>query len=228
MRRLANMVSDDEKRRVAAELREYASWGDEDDDCLVDFQEWGEVVLNLLDCGDTEGECYRAIADLIDPDTTTDTTKSPGLTTKCDRDAEYEAWYNSLSHYGSAQGEPSNIRELIEEIVWAALTVDLGPNGNTDPSTGIDEGGVYTNNMFAEWEREALRLSGGVDRDVLLRIADEMADDAGSFSRSARLAVDEGDRKMAVLFASIADDYIERANRIRSALGVSRGDQQKA
>ena len=102
------------------------------------------------------------------------------LRPSCDRDAEYEAWYNSLSHYGSAQGEPSNIRELIEEIVWAALTVDLGPNGNTDPSTGIDEGDVYTDKLFAEWEREALRLSGGCDREALLALADEMEQETGS------------------------------------------------
>ena len=88
--------------------------------------------------------------------------------------AKQEAWYSSLSHYGDEQGGPSTIRELIEEIVWAALTVDLGPNGNIDPSTGIDEGDVYTNKLFSEWEREALRLSGGIDRDALLALADEM------------------------------------------------------
>lgn len=89
--------------------------------------------------------------------------------------AEYETWYNSLAHYGSAQNEPSTIHELIEEIVWTALTVDLGPNGNTDPSTGIDEGDVYTNNLFAEWEREALCLSGGCDRDALLALAEVLS-----------------------------------------------------
>ena len=159
------MVTDDERRRIAAKLREYASWGDEDDDCLVDFKEWGEVVLNLLDCGDTEGECYRALADLIDP--------------------------------------------------------DGGHDAGAGKSSGPTEQGVEST---MEW----LRGFGGVDRDVLLKLAGEMADDADSCSRSARLAADEGDRKMAVLFASIADDYIERADRIRSALGVSRGDQQKA
>ena len=82
--------TDDERRRVAAELREYASFDCEDEgeeECLVDCADWGERVLNLLGCGDTEGECYAALADLIDPDTTTDTTKTPELTTKCDREA---------------------------------------------------------------------------------------------------------------------------------------------
>ena len=59
------MPTNDERRRVAEKLREYASWDDEG--CLVDCQEWGESVLNLLDCGDTEGECYEALADLIEP-----------------------------------------------------------------------------------------------------------------------------------------------------------------
>ena len=67
------MPTDDERRRVAAKLREYASWDDEGS--LVDCQEWGESVLNLLECGDTEGECYGALADLIEP--------AP----KCDREA---------------------------------------------------------------------------------------------------------------------------------------------
>ena len=62
------MVTDDERRRVARKLREYASW-DGEEDCLVDCADWGERVLNLLGCGDTEGECYAALADLIDPPT---------------------------------------------------------------------------------------------------------------------------------------------------------------
>ena len=65
------MVTDDERRRVAAALREYASFDCEDEgeeECLVDCTDWGERVLNLLGCGDTEGECYAALADLIEPE----------------------------------------------------------------------------------------------------------------------------------------------------------------
>lgn len=90
MRRLANMVTDDERRRVAAALREYASFDCEDEgeeECLVDCADWGERVLNLLGCGDTEGECYAALADLIEPDTTSDMTKTSEDMTKCDREA---------------------------------------------------------------------------------------------------------------------------------------------
>ena len=60
------MINDEERREVARRLREYASWDDEED-CLVDCADWGERVLNLLGCGDTEGECYAALADLIEP-----------------------------------------------------------------------------------------------------------------------------------------------------------------
>lgn len=66
--RCYRMISDDYRRDVARKLREYASWDDEED-CLVDCADWGERVLNLLNCGDTEGECYKALADLIEPPT---------------------------------------------------------------------------------------------------------------------------------------------------------------
>ena len=64
------MATDDERRRVAAALREYASFDCEDEgeeECLVDCADWGERVINLLDCGDTEKECYTCLADLIEP-----------------------------------------------------------------------------------------------------------------------------------------------------------------
>lgn len=134
-------------------------------------------------------------------------------------DAEYEAWYNNLSHFGDEQGGPSTIRELIEEIVWAALTVDLGPNGNTDPSTGVDEGDVYTNNLFAAWEREASRLSGGCDRDALLALADYMKRMPQCELCPAEI-VDCSAHPDGCPDALL--DYYAR--RIREALGVSDGD----
>ena len=177
------MTTIEERRKVARRLRGL-DYADLQESLICAYLD----ALGIKGYEDWVGIAHR-LADLIEP------SYKP--------DAKYEAWYNSLSHYGSAQGAPSNIRELIEEIVWAALTVDLGPNGNTDPSTGIDEGGVYTNNLFAEWEREASRLSGGIDRDALLDIADEcdmMRDDGlpiGSY------------------------EIYRIARRIREALGVS-------
>ena len=64
------MATDDERRRVARKLREYASW-DGEEDCFVDCADWGERVLNLLyrDGEDrTEGEYYARLADLIEPE----------------------------------------------------------------------------------------------------------------------------------------------------------------
>ena len=150
------MVTDDERREVAERLRELGKVVYNPDNSY-------ELMADALGVDDFEGtdELFNRLADLIEP------SYKP--------DAKYEAWYNSLSHYGDKRGGPATIRELIEEVVWAALTVDLGPNGNTDPSTGIDEGDVYTNNLFAEWEREALRLSGGIDRDALLALAEELS-----------------------------------------------------
>ena len=155
------MVSDDERREVVRKLRSFVT----DDSVYADVDACRVLHSIGLYYKDIDriyfsGFDVARLADLIEP------SYKP--------DAKYESWYNSLSHFGDKRGGPSTIRELIEEIVWAALTVDLGPNGNTDPSTGIDEGDVYTNKQFTEWEREALRLSGGCDRDALLALADEM------------------------------------------------------
>ena len=157
------MTSDAERREVARRLREIRP-------CKSGHIEWWKIA-QVLDLKESAGwfgwekfepDSVNRLADLIEP------SYKP--------DAEYEEWYNSLSHLGDERGVPSTIRELIEEIVWTALTVDLGPNGNTD-STGVDEGCVYTDKLFAEWESEALRLSGRVDRDALLALADKMAMD---------------------------------------------------
>lgn len=159
------MATDAERRDVARRLRELVP-------CLFDDGEY-------IDCGEVEealglvnddGAWYKAdgvmrLADLIE------TSYKPSV--------EYEAWYNGLVGWAISRDEAKTVRELIEEIVWMALTVDLGPNGNTDPA-GVDEGRVYTDKLFAEWEREALRLSGGVDRDELLALADEMQNLANS------------------------------------------------
>ena len=101
------MATDDERRRVARKLREYASW-DGEEDCFVDCADWGERVLNLLyrDGEDrTEGEYYARLADLIDPDTTTDTTNPGADTTKCDREALLamaDEMYGRLDEYDAA------------------------------------------------------------------------------------------------------------------------------
>ena len=186
------MATDDERREVAERLRGIK---DMREGCGHDMccDLWSAIFDSDYRCTDLCDECEVAVlnslADLIEP------SYKP--------DEKYEAWYSSLSHYGDERGGPSTTRELIEEIVWTALTVDLGPNGNTDPSTGIDEGGVYTNKLFSEWEREALRLSDGIDREALLAVAETLEDCAGRGSDLTALG------------------YSCLAKRIREALGVS-------
>lgn len=185
------MPTDDERHKVARRLLAVAKKLGPN----MDAHEFAHYTADVLDVDEnmTWYEMELRLADLIEP------SYKPSV--------EYEAWYNSLSHFGDERGGPSTIRELIEEIVWSALTVDLGPNGNTDPSTGIDEGRVYTDKLFAEWEREALRLSGGIDRDALLALADEM--------EAWALTCDHYDRRVAPIEVS------RYARRIREALGVN-------
>ena len=90
------MISDTERREVARRLREYASWDDEEE-CLVDCTDWGERVLNLLGCVDTEGECYAALADLIEPPT------------QC-------PYYHSDRHYCSIHDVPATPQKVAEEM----------------------------------------------------------------------------------------------------------------
>ena len=101
-------VTNDERRRVAEKLREYASWDDEEE-CLVDCTDWGESVLNLLGCGDTEGECYAALADLIEP--------------SCDRDAPQkvaEEMFGKMRHSTKEEADAY-------EAMLKSMSVELHP-----------------------------------------------------------------------------------------------------
>ena len=70
-------------------------------------------------------------------------------------DSTYERWYNGL-HHGR---RPETMRELVEDIVWTALTIDLGPNGNTEPSTGVDEGETSADALIFSWVKEAWAIA---------------------------------------------------------------------
>ena len=79
------MATDDERREVAERMRISAE--------RYDFCAHN-IALDMgidADYDDVYDESHRqawlSLADLIDPDTTTDTTKSPDVTTKCDREA---------------------------------------------------------------------------------------------------------------------------------------------
>lgn len=130
------MATDDERREVAQRLRECRG-GWSSGECYY-------TIIHALGLPDTSREdgshaLYAALADLIDPD------KSIFY------DAEWRRWYEGLYH--SNGGDlPKSLREELEEIVWEALTVDLGPNGNV--FQGIDEGLSYTEMLFGVWECE--------------------------------------------------------------------------
>lgn len=79
------------------------------------------------------------LADLIDPDTSSF------------HDAEWRRWYEGLCHT-DVDDSPESLREVLEDIVWAVLTIDLGPNGNVEQ--GVDEGIVQTESLLDAWERE--------------------------------------------------------------------------
>lgn len=83
------MVTDTERREVARRLRR--AWVNVPDrnpvrhHMRVLYEIYAAVGLN--DDGADAIDLFDRLADLIDPDTTTDTTKNDPDTTKCDRDA---------------------------------------------------------------------------------------------------------------------------------------------
>lgn len=81
------MITDEERREVARRLREAASHY-ESMERDVDFYPV-ESALGLKPTGETAytPESVRSLADLIEPDTTSDMTKTSEDMTKCDREA---------------------------------------------------------------------------------------------------------------------------------------------
>ena len=75
------MTTDDERREVARRLRGL-DYSDLRESLICAYLD----ALGIKGYEDWVGIAHR-LADLIDPDTTTDTTKTPTDTTKCDRDA---------------------------------------------------------------------------------------------------------------------------------------------
>lgn len=56
----------EKKKRVAEKLRERANMPDSDLPC--DILYFGDVVLDILQCGNSQYECFMALAELIEPD----------------------------------------------------------------------------------------------------------------------------------------------------------------
>lgn len=68
-------ATNDDRARVAQALRE------------METPTWPTLTEAVMGHVAAREKVVERLAELIEPDTTTDTTKSPELTTKCDRDA---------------------------------------------------------------------------------------------------------------------------------------------
>lgn len=130
------MPTSEERREVARSLRSYfksyrsPTWRELFGIVFGESERYNEHRLNIL---------IDRLADLIDPDISSF------------YDADWRRWYEGLCHT-DGDDSPRNLREVLEDIVWAVLTIDLGPNGNMD--CGIDEGIVQTESLLDAWERE--------------------------------------------------------------------------
>lgn len=118
------MMTDDERRRVAERLRKLHLGGGSKD--LIE-RTLSDAIGAWRESGMSWDFITERLADLIDPDTTTDTTKAAPDTTKCDRDALLE----TLSCMDAAVrwAGPDVERDIVE--AWAddirkALGVDDG------------------------------------------------------------------------------------------------------
>ena len=99
------MTTDDERREVARRLRGL-DYSDLRESLICAYLD----ALGIKGYEDWVGIAHR-LADLIDPDTTTDTTKTPTDTTKCDRDALL-ALAEEMEEFGNLPIKNPGIRVL--------------------------------------------------------------------------------------------------------------------
>jgi len=165
------MVTDDERRRVAAALREYASFDCEDEgeeECLVDCADWGERVLNLLGCGDTEGECYAALADLIEPSGHECVPGECPLNVRHDNDRIDQERLLAIATTMAAD----SVRSAKQGSSVSPAYI-LHAARNIAEACGETFGSIR-NRELAKWGTSIVPKETIVDRDALLALADEM------------------------------------------------------
>ena len=112
------MISDNERREVARRLRELDYAGLQESLICAYLD-----ALGIKGYEDWVGIAHR-LADLIEPDTTTDTTKTPTDTTKCDSDAllalademqrELDECESDHEIVGNLQSQIDRIREALK------------------------------------------------------------------------------------------------------------------
>ena len=117
------MTTIEERREIAAKLREYAecdeceSCDECEDACTIDRDDFGNTVLTVLHaCGESYRTCYDRLADLIEP--------------SCDRAAllvqveelEKCAWYFGLD-FDADEPLRDRLKEASEDFVGCARRI---------------------------------------------------------------------------------------------------------
>ena len=214
------MVTDKERREAARRLREYASW-DGEEDCLVDCADWGERVLNLLGCGDTEGECYAALADLIEPQPITGNTsdgyhtfnelydhraKLFSVIVRCFKD---RAWKSKLHHDGTMY-DGMFIVGIETPQGQATYHYDIDPYWDMFDCKELARAPEWDGHTPEQAISRIASLRPSCDRDALLVLAEDVTEAAAMAT-----AVDAS--KGAEM---LADMLLDIARGIREALGV--------
>ena len=84
---------------------------------------------------------------------------------------EWKAWHESLRH-----DSPTNVREVVESILFDAIEFggDMGPNGNV--CSGVDEGDVLTDGCINGWVKSIEAIAATVGKTMTLDEATEYAE----------------------------------------------------
>ena len=127
-----SMATDDERREVARRLREYVDipddwWADTYSGFYVEKCVFGDVERHR------ESELFVRLADLIDPDTTTDTTKTAEDTTKAPKSSDTTP--NSHQDCGTEEALTSRVPQCDRDALLA-LADDV--DGAADDSGGFE------------------------------------------------------------------------------------------
>ena len=216
------MGTDDERRRVAAALRAYDGKG-------VDADTIGEVTAIIIGAGDADGwswrEIYARLADLIEPDTTSDTTKSAEDTTKTPTSSD------TAPTSSDASATHTDATATCDTSQGRRDTVACDPTGRGVDSIyewcrgrleGADgaEDYLYCTIMraiedYRHPERATAHTVRAVDREALLEEVKELEKCAWYFGLDF-----DADEPLRDRLKEASEDFAGCARRIREALGV--------
>lgn len=202
------MINDEERRRVAKDIRWYVK--------VCKRPKWKTLCGIVLGDGDFNTammiRTLSRLADLIEPDprdttkTAADTTKTAADTTKCDREAllaladEMERAAPDYSLWEVCEGTERNITDEVADFarrIREACEGQKTPDASTDADRGTR-----------------------VDRDALLALAAGLEADADRVIKAAKNARFGGGPRIEEAKHE-ASEWRSIARRIREALGVS-------